>query len=668
VISGNGDITKAGSGTLILSNSNSYVGKTIVSEGTLNLDFGNNSVGTSSGEQSNKIPTTSPLELGGGTLTVTGGLSRTAWSVVSDTPWASATLISSTATTSRYDLTFATLPAVSVGQPVTSILAGFTGFVQGISAATLTVTIDVPLATPALPATGTDFATSVITSPWSAMSTIGLPSGQYQLTFASSIAVTPGQPVTATGLTGAYVVRTSGTTLIVASSTAPAATGTDFAVGAFAPNSSQTFASTSLVTGVSTITAALNSGNGVKVDLGAITRAVGSTVQLNLPTGTLSATNGILTSTGTTSTTLLDSGVAYASAGANNWAAKDATNTFIESASIDLNVVALLGAPNSSTATGVDTVLAADSSPVTMRSNLDEVRTITASGFTITTGGVLVGSGVTAANGLTIAGGTLKSAATAANKDLVVINNGAGSLMINSTIANSTAGATGLTKSGTGTVSLGGTNSYTGSTVINMGTLSLTTNISLANSSGIVIGKDATAILNLNFVGTEYVASLTINGVAQPDGVYTSSDPSGRITGGGTLTVGGAPPATPYDTWAATFAPADVSNPAGDNDGDGLVNQEEFAFGLNPLSGSSVNPILVQLDKTNGQFSYQRRADTGLTYTILKSTTLAAGSWSSASANQALGAVDGNGNQTVVVTLPGAPLTDAKLFLRVSAE
>jgi autotransporter-associated beta strand protein len=668
VISGNGDITKAGSGTLILSNSNSYVGKTIVSEGTLNLDFGNNSVGTSSGEQSNKIPTTSPLELGGGTLTVTGGLSRTAWSVVSDTPWASATLISSTATTSRYDLTFATLPAVSVGQPVTSILAGFTGFVQGVSAATLTVTIDVPLATPALPATGTDFATSVITSPWSAMSTIGLPSGQYQLTFASSIAVTPGQPVTATGLTGAYVVRTSGTTLIVASSTAPAATGTDFAVGAFAPNSSQTFASTSLVTGVSTITAALNGGNGVKVDLAAITRAVGSTVQLNLPTGTLSATNGILTSTGTTSTTLLDSGVAYASAGANNWAAKDATNTFIESASIDLNVVALLGAPNSSTATGVDTVLAADSSPVTMRSNLDEVRTITASGFTITTGGVLVGSGVTAANGLTIAGGTLKSAATAANKDLVVINNGAGSLMINSTIANSTAGATGLTKSGTGTVSLGGTNSYTGSTVINMGTLSLTTNISLANSSGIVIGKDATAILNLNFVGTEYVASLTINGVAQPDGVYTSSDPSGRITGGGTLTVGGAPPATPYDTWAATFAPADVSNPAGDNDGDGLVNQEEFAFGLNPLSGSSVNPILVQLDKTNGQFSYQRRADTGLTYTILKSTTLAAGSWSSASANQASGAVDGNGNQTVVVTLPGAPLTDAKLFLRVSAE
>ena len=538
VISGSGDIIKAGSGNLTLSNSNSYVGKTIVNEGTLELDFGNNSVSTLSGQQSNKIPTTSPLELGGGTLTVTGGFSRTAWSVVPNTEWTAVTPSSTIA--NRYDLTFATLPAVNVGQPVSG--TGITGgVVQSISAATLKVTIDVTPASAAPAATGTDFAATAITSSWSAMSTTGLPSGQYRLTFASSIAVTPGQPVTATGLTGAYVVRIDGKTIIVASSSPPAATGGDFAVGAFAPNSSQTLASTSLVTSASTITAALNSGNGVKVDLGAITRAVGSTVQLNLPSGTLSTTNGIFTSTGNTSTALLDSGVAYATAGANLWAAKDATNTYIENASTDSNNATILGAPNSSTVTGIDTVLAANSSPVTMRSNLDEARTITARGFTITTGGVLVGSAVTAANGLTITGGILKSAATAADKDLVVINNGAGSLTINSTIVNSTAGATGLTKSGTGTVSLGSSNRYTGSTVINKGTLRLATNTSLANSSGIVIGKDPTAILNLNFTGTEYVAALTINGVAQPEGVYSSLDPSGRIIGSGTLTVTTSP-------------------------------------------------------------------------------------------------------------------------------
>jgi autotransporter-associated beta strand protein len=548
VISGTGDLTKAGSGTLILGNASSYVGQTIVNEGTLEIDFGNNSVATSSGEQSNKIPATSPVELGGGALTVTGGLSRAAWTVVPDTAWIAVTSVSA----NRYELTFATLPAVSVGQPVTG--TGITGgVVQGISATTLKVTIDVTPGSAAPAATGTDFATSVTTAPWTASVTTGLPSGQYQLTFASSIGVTPGQPVTATGLTGAYVVRTDGKSIIVASSTLPATNGTDFAIGAFAPDSSQTVASTALVTGASTMTASLNGGNGVKLDLGAITRAVGSTVQLNLPTGTLSATNGILTSSGSASAVLLENGVAYATAGANNWAAKDATGTFIEIASSNLNEATLLGSPNSTTVTGINTVLADDSAPVTMRSNLDEARTITATGFTITTGGVLVGSAVTANNGLTITGGTLRSAATAANQDLVVINNGAGSLTIDSTIANSTAGATGLTKSGIGTVRLGGNNSYTGSTVINKGVLSLNTNTSLANSSGIVIGKDATAILNLNFVGTETVASLTINGVAQPDGVYSSSDPSGRITGGGTLTVGGTvTPTTPTITTAPT--------------------------------------------------------------------------------------------------------------------
>ena len=550
VISGTGNLTKAGSGALILGNASSYAGQTIVNEGTLEIDFGNNSVATSSGEQSNKIPATSPVELGGGTLTVTGGLSRSAWTVVPDTAWTAVTPVPAIA--DRYELTFATLPAVSVGQPVTG--TGITGgVVQGISATTPIVTIDVTPGSAAPAATGTDFATSVTTASWTASVTTGLPAGQYQLTFTSSIGVTPGQPVTATGLTGAYVVRTDGKSIIVVSSTAPAATGTDFAIGAFAPDSSQTVASTALVTGASTMTASLNGGNGVKLDLGAITRAVGSTVQLNLPTGTLSATNGILTSSGSASANLLNNGVAYATAGANNWAAKDATGTFIEIASSNLNEATLLGAPNSTTVTGINTVLAADSAPDTMKSNLDEALTITANGVTITTGGVLVGSAVTANNGLTITGGTLKSAATAANQDLVVINNGAGSLTIDSTIANSTAGATGLTKSGIGTLRLGGNNSYTGSTVINKGVLSLTTNTSLANSSVIVIGKDPAAILNLDFTGTEYVAALTINGVAQPDGVYSSSDPSGRITGGGTLTVGGTvTPTTPTITTAPT--------------------------------------------------------------------------------------------------------------------
>ena len=672
VISGTGDLTKAGSGALILGNASSYVGQTIVNEGTLEIDFGNNSVATSSGQQSNKIPATSPVELGGGTLTVTGGLSRTAWTVVPDTAWTAVTPVPAIA--DRYELTFATLPAVSVGQPVTG--TGITGgVVQGISATTPIVTIDVTPGSAAPAATGTDFATSVTTAPWTAAVTTGLPSGQYQLTFASSIGVTPGQPVTATGLTGAYVVRTDGKNIIVVSSTAPAATGTDFAIGAFAPDSSQTLASTALVTGASTMTAALNGGNGVKLDLGVITRAVGSTVQLNLPTGTLSAANGILTSSGSASAVLLENGVAYATAGANNWAAKDATGTFIEIASSNLNEATLLGVPNSTTVTGINTVLAADSAPITMRSNLDEALTITANGFTITTGGVLVGSAVTASNGLTITGGTLKSAATAANQDLVVINNGAGSLTIDSAIANSTAGATGLTKSGIGTVKLGGNNSYTGSTVINKGVLSLTTNTSLANSSVIVIGKDATAILNLNFVGTETVASLTINGVAQPDGVYSSSDPSGRITGDGTLTVGGTvTPTTPTITTAPTATAITVGQTLAASILSGGVASVPGTFAFTtpstaPAVGTASQPVTFT---PNDTVSYT-------TATTTASVTVYA-SYANAFGTNSPTAIGANGLANLVnyafganspgaaVTLPASALTADALSLRAAVR
>ena len=90
--------------------------------------------------------------------------------------------------------------------------------------------------------------------------------------------------------------------------------------------------------------------------------------------------------------------------------------------------------------------------------------TITAGNtLTLASGGLLVtGSGATA-----ITNGTLLGAA---GQDLVVIHNGTANMTISSAIADNT-GATGLTKSGTGTLILSGTNTYTGVTTINAGTV-----------------------------------------------------------------------------------------------------------------------------------------------------------------------------------------------------
>jgi hypothetical protein len=131
-------------------------------------------------------------------------------------------------------------------------------------------------------------------------------------------------------------------------------------------------------------------------------------------------------------------------------------------------------------------------------------------------------------------------------------------------------------------------------------------------------------------------------------------------------------PVSDYLTWAESFGAA-LTDPAptADPDGDGLTNFEEYAFGLIPNSGSSVNPITSPLDKSTGKFSYTRRKPslgTNLTYSVWFSENLA--DWTKDIDATEGTPVSSGDNETVEVTLsvlPGNPLP-AKLFIQVRAN
>jgi autotransporter-associated beta strand protein len=236
----------------------------------------------------------------------------------------------------------------------------------------------------------------------------------------------------------------------------------------------------------------------------------------------------------------------------------------------------------------------------------------------------------------------------------------------NFTISEPLAGNGGLTKEDANTVTLTGLNTYTGNTVVSAGVLAISQPY-LADASAVTIATDAK--IALNFTGDDTVASVTLGGTTYTTpGSYNATTFPDFFTGDGSLVIGGA--INDYDTWKS--ANGVTGGKTDDDDNDGLSNFDEYAFGLNPVSGGSVNPIVSQLNKASGQFSYNRRlqSKTGLTYTVRSSTTLATGGWTNLVKNtgytESVSAPSGD-NETVTITLTPAP-TAAKLFIQVKAD
>ena len=273
--------------------------------------------------------------------------------------------------------------------------------------------------------------------------------------------------------------------------------------------------------------------------------------------------------------------------------------------------------------------------------------------------------------------------------------------------------AGGINKLGAGTMRINSNSSYDGATIVTEGALIVAG--SLTATSSVTVASGATLGGNGNIGGPVTVqsggvhalevaaepgqqATRTITGAltldpgnilrltaaaAPVNGTYILAVASGGITGApgsvilpdgvsGTVAVNGTNleltvgAASDYDTWAGTFTGFTDTAPGSDPDGDGLTNFEEYAFGLNPTSGSSVSPVTAP-NKATGTFTYTRRKQslTGLTYTYQSSATL--GGWVSFTP---VSEISNNGDpvETITVTIPAALLGGNKLFLRVEAQ
>lgn len=267
---------------------------------------------------------------------------------------------------------------------------------------------------------------------------------------------------------------------------------------------------TTVNSGATALSVAGGSGT---VALVAITRNTGATVDFTLPAPgnfTTTTTNALFA--GGTQSIL----GGYATVGGTTWAVSGIAGG-------PFNITGLATGSYSTTfttATDVDAPIGA-SAPASgltinsLRLNNAGAYTINLAGpLTLATGGILetaaVGANAAAINNSTLSSGN--------GQDLVVIqNNTAGDLTINSQII----GATGLTKSGTGTLILGnGANTYAGTTTVNQGVLRITG----------VVAAPVTVGANGTLGGTGTVGSTTVNGTIAPGASAGTLTISGSYT------------------------------------------------------------------------------------------------------------------------------------------
>lgn len=212
----------------------------------------------------------------------------------------------------------------------------------------------------------------------------------------------------------------------------------------------------------------------------------------------------------------------------------------------------------------------------------------------------------------------------------------------------------------TNTVTLSGTNSYTGETRVVTGTLILSGSARINDASTVRI--DSGAVLNLDFAGTDTVGALFLPGDTnpKPDGTYGSltsaaTNKSADFAGDGILQVGGGGGSN-FSSWATTNGISGESFD-GDFNNDGISNGVAYALGLSPTASSQPAGLL-----SGSTITFTKGADAisngDVTWIIESSLTLT-GSWSEE-------VVQAPGNATATISynldpVPGTPKKFARL-------